>query len=264
MNEKLDTTYTVKELLAVFLAREIDDGERGIIGANSLVPRAALLLAHLLHGPNMKISVGIMQTNLFKEPKLETFELSGDWRVGRFAEYYIKMDEMFEYVEKLTDFFIISGIQVDKFGNTNLAGLRGTDRQFKMRGPGVGATTALAALVKRYYIYMEKHDRRRFVEKCDFISSVGWGTKETGFRESLKLPGGGPIFVLTPLCIMDFEPQSKQMRIKSVHSHSSVEEVIEKTGFDLVIPDELPVTIAPTEKELEVLRNRVDPDGLLR
>jgi glutaconate CoA-transferase subunit B len=263
MYDDKDAPYTVKELLVALLARELADGERAIVGYGLVVPRAAVLLAHLLHGPNMKVSVALMRSNLFEETKLDTFELMTDWRVGRVAEYYIKLDEIFEGLDRITDLCFISGIQVDKYGNTNLVGLKGEGKAFKMRGAGCGGSTALAALAKRCCLYMEKHDKRRFVEKCDYISAIGWGTPEMGSRESLKLPGGGPKLVFTPLCIMDFDPQTKQMRLQSVHPKISIDEVVENTGFDLIIPENVGTTTPPTTEELEVLRSRVDPKGLL-
>jgi len=80
----------------------------------------------------------------------------------------------------------------------------------------------------------------------------------------MGIPGGGPKYCITPLCIMDFAEDSKRMRLKSLHPGVALETVQQATGFELVIPDTLPVTEPPTTDELHVLRTRVDPDGRLR
>ncbi|MBI3068995.1 MAG: hypothetical protein HYY79_09040 [Betaproteobacteria bacterium] len=101
------------------------------------------------------------------------------------------------------------------------------------------------------------------MEKCDFVSAFGWG--EGGkHRETLGFTGGGPQYCITPLCIMDFEPATKRMRLHSLHPGASVDQVVKNTGFELIIPDEIPVTEPPTPDELRLLRKRIDVEGVLR
>jgi glutaconate CoA-transferase subunit B len=119
-------------------------------------------------------------------------------------------------------------------------------------------------MVKRYYIYLNHHNRRTLVEKCDFISAYGWGQGGADARTKWGLKGGGPELCLTPLGVFDFEPETKKMRLKYLHPGITVEEVIENTGFELIIPPEIPLTPSPTENELTILRQRVDPLGHLR
>jgi glutaconate CoA-transferase subunit B len=69
---------------------------------------------------------------------------------------------------------------------------------------------------------------------------------------------------VTPLAILDFEEQSKRLRLRSVHPGIAVEQVVANTGFALIVPERVPVTEAPTPEELDILRRRVDPQGLLR
>ena len=118
--------------------------------------------------------------------------------------------------------------------------------------------------VGRYYIVLNSHSPRIFVPKCDFISTVGWGQGGADARTRLGLPGGGPKYCVTPLCIMDFSEDEKRMRLRSVHPGVSVADVQRQTGFPLVIPDEVPTTPLPTSRELDVLRSRVDWVGALR
>jgi glutaconate CoA-transferase subunit B len=111
---------------------------------------------------------------------------------------------------------------------------------------------------------VNQHSRRVFVERCDFISTFGWGTGGADARRKLGLPGGGPRYCVTPLAVLDFEPESKRLRLRSVHPTVTVADVVAATGFELIVPDRVPLTEPPTQEELEILRSRVDPGGLLR
>ena len=80
-------------------------------------------------------------------------------------------------------------------------------------------------------------------------------------RKKLGLPGGGPRFCITPLCIFDFEDESKRMRLKSVHPGVTVEQVLASTGFQPIVPAQVPTTPVPTEEQVALLRNRIDVEG---
>jgi glutaconate CoA-transferase subunit B len=116
----------------------------------------------------------------------------------------------------------------------------------------------------RFHLVLNSHDKRILVPKCDFISAFGWGSGGDDARTKIGLPGGGPKYVVTPLCVMDFEEGSKRMRLKSVHPGVSVEDVVTNTGFEIIIPQTVPQTEAPSKEELQVLRERIDVRGALR
>ena len=96
------------------------------------------------------------------------------------------------------------------------------------------------------------------------MSTVGWGEGGADARRRLGLPGGGPRYCITPLAVLDFEETSKRLRLHSVHPGVTVDEVKARTGFELLVPDRVPVTGSPDDDELDILRRRVDPQGLLR
>lgn len=255
--------YTIKELHAAFMSRQIKDGERAMVGANTPVPRAGVLLAHLHHGPNMIVCIARTRTNLYDQPRLINFDLSTDWRQAKWAESYYIHHEVFDAFDKITHIFSVGALQIDPYGNSNLIGVGKDPKRYTFRGPGGVATPSAATDLDRYYLYVTSHDKRIFVENCDFVSTFGWG--EGGdHRKRLGFPGGGPRYCITPLCIMDFEEKSKRMRVHSIHRGVSLEQVVENTGFDLILPDRVPVTEAPTEEELRLLRERIDVDGMLR
>ena len=82
------TEYTTKELMAAFVASEIEDGEAVSVGASLPVCRAGILLAHLTHAPNLKVQMSFTMTNLRNVEVLESFEYITDWRAARWAEFF--------------------------------------------------------------------------------------------------------------------------------------------------------------------------------
>lgn len=258
----LEDAPSPREIMATVLARDLEDGEWAEVGANLPVPRAGVLLAHLHHGPNMTVMIGITKANLIHEPVIEEFEFLTDTRATRWAEaYYIHNDLVENMKFRRNGVFFAGALQIDAYGNSNLIGIGQDYRKLKFRGPGAVGTTNATVMNSRFHLVVNAHDTRIFVEKCDFVSSFGWG--EGGdHRARLGLPGG-PRYCVTPLCVMDFEQKTKRMRLKSVHPGVSVDDVIARTGFELVLPKNVPETPSPTRDELEILRTRIDLAGNL-
>ena len=256
---------TPQELMAVFLSRELKDGEHLQVGVALPVPEAAVRLAHIMHGPNMELIFLGTRMNVHHLESLPLPAFGWDRRVVRWAESYSDRGHRFDQVKDWNKrVFFIGGIQVDPRGNTNLIGIGENHERLKFRGPGSVGTPTLSTHVGRYYIVLNQHSSRTLVEKCDFISSVGWNSGGADARKKLGIPGGGPKYCVTPLCVMDFTEKEKTMRLKSLHPGVTSEEVELNTGFSLVIPNSVPTTTPPTEEELDVLRTRVDKTGILR
>jgi glutaconate CoA-transferase subunit B len=255
--------YSAKELMACWLSRDLADGEKAGVGANFPVPRAAVLLAHFSHCPNMKMAMGSFMANLMNVDRVMTLRYFSDFRPVQWAESALYMPLDLLGFHKL-DVFFISGIQIDAYGNTNLIGIPGEGGKFAFRGPGSIGTTTLAAVAGRYYIVTDHHTPRVLVERCAIVSALGFGDGSPGLREDLKLPGRGPRYCITPLCVFDFSPSTHRMRLLSLHPGVTLDQVMENTSFEPEVPDHIPETEPPTARELEILRRRVDPDGLLR
>ena len=260
--------YTVNELITCFLSREFEDGEEFGVGAASPIARGATLLAHWTRCPNSTLRLNFTRTNLSNVFDIVQYELECDYRAQRWAERYNRDDEEMEWCRRLGrkkgQRFFMGPIQIDKFGNANLIGVGSDFKRLKFRGPGGVGTTTITAYAKCYYLLPTRHDARTFVEKCDDISAPGWGDGGPDGRLKLGLPGGGPKYCVTSLCVMDFEEDTKRMRLKSLHPGVSVDDVVKNTGFELIVPKELASTDPPTIEEIEVLRNRIDREGLLR
>jgi glutaconate CoA-transferase, subunit B len=263
VTDRADAPPSAREIMATVLARDLEDGQWVEVGANLPVPRAGVLLAHLHHGPNMTVMMAMTKANLLNEPTIEEFELITDARATRWAEaYYIHNDLVENMKFRRNGVFFAGALQIDRYGNSNLIGIGSNYKKLKFRGPGAVGTTNATVMNSRFHLVVNSHDKRIFVDKCDFISSYGWGAGKDD-RAKLGLPGG-PRYCVTPLCVMDFEDETKRMRLRSVHPGISVADVIERTGFQLVIPAEVPETPLPTAKELEILRTRIDVAGNLR
>jgi glutaconate CoA-transferase, subunit B len=261
----MPTDYSIPELMAVFLARDLHDGEVLRVGVATPVAEAAVRLAHLMHGPNMELVFLGVRMNVAHLETIPMPAFGWDSRVVRWAESYSDTGHRFDRVKDWSNnVFFIGGIQVDPYGNTNLIGVGPDYRRLKFRGPGSVGTPTLSTHVGRYYIVLNNHNPRLFVNRCDYISAYGWGSGGADARTRMSIPGGGPKYCITPLAIMDFADDSKRMRVKSTHPDVSLDAVTQSTGFELVIPASVPVTEEPTREELHVLRTRVDLAGRLR
>jgi glutaconate CoA-transferase subunit B len=264
--EQVMEGYTRDELLAVLVSREIEDGFIVSAGAGQEVIRAGILLAHYDHGPNIEFWTSMGRLNLCDEPSSGVFDSAVDWRGIKGAEGYLVFDQLPSYFKLYTKRRIafLGAIQIDQYGNANLIGVGQDHNHLAFRGPGAVGSCGIGTYCKHFYLYTGSHTKILFVDKCDYISCYGWGEGGPEARTRLGLPGGGPKYCITPLCVMDFDPLSKRLKLKSIHQGVSVSEVLDKTGFDLTVPEQLLVTEAPSDRELDILRNKVDITGRLR
>ncbi len=261
----MSLSYSIPEMLACLLAADLRDGEELQVGVALPIPEAAVRLAHLMHGPNMELIFLGARMNVHHLEQIPMPAFGWDCRVVRWAESFSDRGHRFDQVKDWgRRVFFVGGIQVDPYGNTNLIGVGDQYTRLKFRGPGAVGTPSLTTHVGRYYIVLNSHTPRTFVPRCDFISSVGWGDGGPEGRSRLGLPGGGPKYCLTPLCVMDFTETEKRLRLVSLHPGVTLEQVRAQTGFELVVPPWIPITSPPCAEALRILRTRVDLAGALR
>jgi glutaconate CoA-transferase subunit B len=151
----------------------------------------------------------------------------------------------------------IGGAQIDRFGNLNTSYI-GDYRTPMTKLPGSGGAADIASLSHRHVIIME-HERRRLVERVDYITSPGYGDGGD-WRARVGLPRGGPAAVITTLGVLRFAATTKEALLASYHPHSSVDEVRANTGWDLRVAPDAQMTPTPTDDELKVIRE-IDPQG---
>jgi len=153
------------------------------------------------------------------------------------------------------------GFQIDQYGNVNMIFI-GDPKRPKFRGPGTVGLMASGLGRGLADLFTHSHTPRIFVEKVDFISGPGY-LDGPGARERAGCPpGGGPRYVITPICVFDFDDETKIMRVKSIHPGHTLEQVLNRTGFKPIIPVDIPETEPPTIEEVAFMR-KLDPDGLL-
>ncbi len=252
------TGYSTAELMAVVFARDLRDGEIGTAGVGGLVPMAAMMLAQRLHAPNLVIG-GELYVN--PAPPLVADSIFDDRGLSR-CEAVEGFAELFGYSHRGLDFFFHNGVQIDRYGNVNLHAVGGSFHRPAFRGPGV-ANVSFAVTSRRFYLYPSAHTPRNLVDRVDFVSIAG-NLDGPESRRRAGLTRGGPRLCVTPLCVFDFDPDTLTMRLSSVHPGASVDAVLARTGFRPIVPGVVPVTPEPTALELAVLREVVDPHGLLR
>ncbi len=115
------------------------------------------------------------------------------------------------------------GLQIDMYGNINMIGI-GTYPQVKVRGPGTVGTIWTGTL-RRPYRYTMHHAPRVLVEKCDYVSGPGYNSGGNSRWDKVQNTTEGPQLLFTPMAILDFDPDSKRMRLKSVHPGYSADDV---------------------------------------
>jgi glutaconate CoA-transferase, subunit B len=244
------------EIDAVLVSRLLRDDDRVLIGAGLDAPRAGALLAALTHAPGLALcqALGWVDTAALSEPRPP--RLGMDIRDAAGAEALLLDDEAYDDVRRLSSFFVLGGLEIDRHGATNLLGER-RDGQWRRRGPGAIGTTSMAVLAARTMLYATRHDRAIFVERCSVVSAHGW------HAEDPRAPAG-PMLCLSPAGLFDFPAPDRRMRLLHTRPGWTPREVQQATGFPLAGLREATPLPAPTAEELEVLRGRVDREGRLR
>ena len=250
--------YNIMELMVCSAARELTDGAS--VGVGTGVPCAAAMLAQKTHAPNLMIvfeAGGVA-------PLLPEMPISvGDSRTFHRGIMASGMVQIMETCARGTiDYTFLGGAQIDMYGNLNSTQLGPDHSKPKVRFPGSGGANDFASLCWRTMV-VTPQDSRRFVEKCDFITTPGWLTGGDS-RDKAGLPKGcGPYKIITNMAVMDFEPESKRMRIISINPGYTEKDVQDNCGFELLKADKITETAPPTESELRVLRDEVDPGRLV-
>jgi glutaconate CoA-transferase subunit B len=200
------------EVLAAVVLRLIGDAGHVAVGANSPIPAAAAFLAQQLG--NGRPYVSLQQSprhNLFTDGGRELFDAAGQGRI---------------------DVFFLSGAQIDGGANINLVAI-GDYARPKVRFPGSFGSAYLYFVVPRVILFRTEHSRRTLVERVDFISAPG--TSPPHIRRS-----GGPIALVTPLCLFAFDRARARFRLESIHPGHSLAEVMDETGFAFDRPERVP------------------------
>lgn len=252
--------YTVAELMVTTLAREIEDGDLLGQGLGTHLPTTAYFLAKHTHAPRccFLYSAGGSFSNragALGLLGLERLALTSPLRKAGYAEMVLDTLPSVPFKE------FGRPAQVDRFGNTNNMVIGAYDRP-KVRLPGAGGIPDFSPYPSHgSYLYVPRHDRNAFVERIDFRSGVGRmngeGDEE---RTRLGVTGRGARRAITDLAVIDFTDDGAVLA--SLHPGVALDHVRDATGFGLLVPEELGETPEPTDEQLRLIREEIDPLGL--
>lgn len=251
-----ELTYNSTELMIINAARMLKNGDVVFVGVGQ--PNLACNLAKRTHAPNLTMiyEAGVIGA----EP--ERLPLSiGDPSLVSGSLSVVSMFDIFSfYLQRgFVDVGFLGGAQIDKFGNINATVIGNDYDHPKVRLPGSGGAQEIAAWANRCYI-MTPHQKRRFPEKVDFLTSAGY-LNGGGERDELGLRGKGPVGVVTDIGIL--EPSAEgELVLTRLHPGKTVENAIEATGWQLKVADDLQFSAEITPVELRILREELDPNGI--
>jgi len=250
-----ELTYSSAELMIINAARLLRDDDVVFVGVGQ--PNLACNLAKRTHAPNL---VMIYEAGVIgAEPARLPLSIGDPTLVSGSLSVVSMYDIFANYLQRgNVDVGFMGGAQIDKYGNIN-ATVIGDYAKPKVRLPGSGGSQEIAAWANRCYI-MTPHQKRRFPEKVDFMTSAGFlgGRKE---REDTGVRGGGMLAVVTDIGMLEPD-ENGEMVLTALHPHKTVEQAKENTGWDLKVASQVRTTDLVTEKELQILRNDLDPSGI--
>ena len=230
--------YKPSDIMVTTISHLLEDNKTAFHGVASHLPMVAMMLAKSMHAPNLthlNIAGGVNPSNL----NAASYS-SAHPSFLKSATAYFSLNEIFDLsMRGKLDFAFLSGIQFDVHGNIN-ASIIGDFKKPKLRLPGGAGSAVLIPTAKKCIIWRAKHDKRTFVENVDFVTTRGNVWK-----------------IVTPLCVFAFK--NGRLHLDTIHPHSSLEEVRENTGFELLY-DAIKYTEVPTKTELMKL-NQIDPKG---
>lgn len=250
--------YSKREIMAVAAAREITDGD--IVFCGTGISMLAAMAAKHISAPN---SVIFFETGAI-DSRLEEVPMAvADPRVMLGAAVNGGLADAFAFMQNRRTGRRVVGIlgaaQIDPFGNLNSTVI-GDYHHPKVRFAGSGGACDVGSFVGRTIIFMQQ-EKRKFVEKLDYLTCPGWLGGPDGRRQA-GLPEGGPAAVITDMAIFHFDTVTRRMYLVGTFPGVTSDQVLERMGFAVDVSRCLPMP-GPTKNELTILRERCDPQRLI-
>src|SRR5262250_1521634 len=237
--------YTAAEILTILSARQLKDGQ--VVFAGVGIPLLAATLAQHLRCPGLTILFEGGVIGAFVEPG-RLPPSTNDQRCTKRANMVLGSADVLLLLQRgYVDVGFMGGAQIDQYGNLNSSFI-GNWKAPTVRLPGTGGGNDISSLTNM--IVAMKHEKRRFVEKVDFITSPGWIAGGATRAES-GLPQGGMWRVVTDLAIMGFDAESREMQVLGLNPGVSRDQVQENTGFKLTFAARIESLEPPRKVELE-------------
>ena len=254
------TEFTDTEFLIAQGARLIEDGSTFFVGWG--IPQVVAILGQRLHAPGI---IQLFEFGAVGPQSVLPFvrgTMGGPQNTFRSLQW-LNMNWAFAYsAAGYVDYGMLGALQVDPYGNINSTFLGGTYRSPARRFAGSGGGNQVASHCWKTIIVL-RHEGRRFVPRVDFLTSPGYLTGP-GAREKAGLPAGtGPYRVVTSKALFGFDEETKRMTLLSVLRGLDPRQVVEGMGFPPLMPKEIGEIPPPTEEELRLLREEIDPSGVV-
>jgi len=250
--------YTPREMMAVAAAREIKDGE--IVFCGTGLPLVAAMAAKLIYAPN---SIIFFETGAIDSQLMEIPLSVADPRVmyrtcvnAGLAEAFGIMQNPFTGPKTVA---ILGAAQIDIYGNINSTCI-GDYWKPQVRFPGSGGGCDAGSFAGRTIIFV-KHEKRRFVPRLDYLTTPGYldgpdGRVRAGYKR------GSPRCVITDMALMRFDPETKRMYLDKYYPGITPKQVQNNIGFSIDVSRASQMD-PPLERELRILREKVDPQRLI-
>lgn len=240
--------YTSDEIMTVSAARALQDDVVCFVGIG--LPSTAANLARRLHAPDIVL---VYESGCIGAKPVRLPNSIGDGVLSENADSVIGVPEIFSYWLQAgrVDIGFLGAAQIDRFANLNTTVIGPYDNP-TVRLPGAGGAPEIAASCGEVVVTL-RHTVRSFVEKVDFITSVGHGDGASS-RRYLGLRGRGPSAVITDLAILEPDAATKELTLVSTHPGVSIDDVRDATGWDLKVAATVRETPPPTSVELSTLR----------
>jgi glutaconate CoA-transferase subunit B len=244
------------EIMATAGARIIQDGQNIVVGIG--LPQIAALLAQNTHAPNICM---INEQGVIDPTPVDSSMGLADprmwYKATSFSSFIGTLGNVLHRGK--VDLGFLGTLEVDMYGNLNTLKLTSSDGSFR-HFAGSGGANDVASLAKEIVIIM-RHQKRKFPPKVQHITSPGY-IAEGNLRKQMGLKGGGPSRVITDKAVMGFDEDSGRMKLISIHPGVKLEDVVDNTGFELLMEKTIPETEVPTDEQIDLLRNKIDPEGI--
>ena len=245
--------YSADEYMVVSISRQIDDGEVVVQGLATPLVAAAYLLAKHTHAPNIYFASAVGQSLCREAAPLGLTTVEKLWIDKAMTDIgFISVAADFLPTLKPKEYF--RPAQVDQHGNFNNIAFGSDYKKPRLRLPGTGGIPDVTTYLDNIYLYVPRHSRVTFVEKLDYLSGLG--------HHPDRLHGSGTRALISDFGCFDFP--NGRMRLVSYHPMVTPERIQARTGFELDIPSEVAETPAPSDEEIRLLRERIDPLGIRR
>lgn len=250
--------YTTAELVCVAVAREVEDGDILILGSFTPLAFVSYILAKMTHAPNiMYMAYSSVDARPFK---LTFAGYEAAATKGGLARWNMTECINSLYLGTGVDVEPISSIQADQYANINIS-VVGDYQKPMLRGPGGAGAPEVVKMHRKMVGYFPSHTKRTLVPKVDFITGTRWRIgNEARIKAGLR---PGPVKYITNLAILTKEDENVPFRIESVHPGVKVEDVVNNTGFELIVPKDVQETEKPTREQVRLLREVIDPYGIV-